>query len=115
MCCPHGGGIVKNCENCGGEVTGNMNYCPSCGASLKETTKEVYSVSSDDLVRKIKELIHEGNITRIVVKDEKDKTLLEIPATVGVIGAILAPLMAAVGVIAAMATRCKIIVERREE
>jgi CBS domain-containing protein len=103
------------CKNCGKEVADGMNYCPNCGASTKKTTSEVYSVSSDDLVSKVKELIHEGNITRIIVKNEKDETLLEIPATVGVIGAILAPWMAALGVIAAMATRCKIIVERREK
>jgi CBS domain-containing protein len=92
-----------------------LNYCPYCGASTKKTSREVYTVSSDDLVKKVKELIHEGNITKIIVKNEKDETLLEIPATVGVIGAILLPWMAALGVIAAMVTRCKIIVERREE
>jgi hypothetical protein len=103
------------CKNCGKEIAEGMNYCPNCGASTKGTAREVYSVSSDDLVGKVKELIHEGNITRIIVKNEKDETLLEIPATVGVIGAILVPWMAALGVIAAIATRCKIIVERREE
>jgi uncharacterized membrane protein YvbJ len=103
------------CKTCGKEVAEGMNYCPNCGASTKKTSREVYSVSSDDLVGKVKELIHEGNITKIIVKNEKDETLLEIPVTVGVIGAILVPWMAALGVIAAMATRCKIIVERREE
>lgn len=93
----------------------DMNFCPYCGTPVKEPTTEVYSVSSEDLVKKIKELIHEGNVTKIVVKNEKDETLLEIPAAVGVIGAILAPWMAALGVIAAIATRCKIIVEKREE
>lgn len=106
---------MKYCERCGRELTEDMNYCPSCGASLKKTTREEYSVSSDDLVKRVKELIHEGNVTRIIVKNEKGETLLEIPATVGVIGAILAPWMAALGVIAALATRCKIIVEKREE
>lgn len=104
---------MKYCKNCGKEVAEVMNYCPSCGTSLK-TVREEYSVSSDDLVKKIKELIHEGNVTRIIVKNEKNETLLEIPVTVGVIGAILVPWMAALGVIAAMATRCKIIVEKRE-
>jgi len=82
---------------------------------LKKTEREVYSVSSDDLVKKIKEIIHEGNVTRIIVKNEKGETLLELPAAVGVIGAILAPWMAALGVIAALAAQCKIIVERREK
>ncbi|MCW4020501.1 MAG: DUF4342 domain-containing protein [Candidatus Bathyarchaeota archaeon] len=103
------------CEKCGRELAEGVNYCPHCGAPARETEKEVYSVSSDDLVKKFKELIHEGNVTRIIVKNEQGETLLEIPATVGVIGVILAPWMAALGVIAAMATQCKIIVERREK
>jgi len=105
---------MKYCNRCGRELTEDMDYCPRCGASVKKIVKEEYSVSSDDLVKRIKELIHEGNITRIIVKNEKGETLLEIPATVGVIGTILAPWMAALGVIAALATRCKILVEKRE-
>jgi len=103
------------CEKCGKKVTEDMNYCPSCGNPLKKTVKEEYSVLSEDLVKKIKQLIHEGNVTRIIVKNEKGETLLEIPVTVGVIGVLLAPWMAAIGVIAAMVTRCKIVVERRKE
>ena len=91
-----------------------MNYCPACGVSTKKTTTEVYSVSSEELVRKVKELIHEGNVTKIIVKNEHNETLIEIPVTVGVIGALLVPLMAVLGVIAAMVTRCKIVVEKRE-
>ena len=63
----------------------------------------------------IGKIIREGIFTRIIVKSEKDETLLEIPATVGVVGAILAPWMAALGVIAAIASKCKIIVERRKQ
>jgi len=107
--------MAMHCENCGRKLTEDMNYCPYCGVQLKKTEREVYSVSSDDLVKKIKEIIHEGNVTRIIVKNEKGETLLELPAAVGVIGAILAPWMAALGVIAALAAQCKIIVERREE
>jgi len=80
-----------------------------------KTVMEEFSVSAEDLIKRVKELIHEGNITRIIVKNEEGKTLLEIPATVGVIGAILAPWMAALGVVAALATRCTIVVERRED
>lgn len=76
--------------------------------------KEEFTVSSDDLIEKVKELIREGNITRIIIKDEAGKTLLEMPATVGVIGTIIAPWLAALGVIAALATRCTITVVRRE-
>ena len=75
---------------------------------------EEFSVSSDDLIEKVKQLIHEGNITRIMIKDERGKTLFEMPATVGVVGAILAPWLVALGAIAALATRCTIVVERAE-
>jgi hypothetical protein len=66
------------------------------------------------LVDKVRELLHEGNVTRLIVKDEAEKTLLEIPVTVGVVGVVVAPWLAALGVIAALVTNCKIVVERRE-
>ncbi|KYK38662.1 MAG: hypothetical protein AYK18_06500 [Theionarchaea archaeon DG-70] len=71
-------------------------------------------MESDQLIEKIKELIHEGNVRRIIVKDEEDRLLLEIPVTIGVIGALIAPWLAALGAIAAIATKCTIIVEKRE-
>jgi len=77
-------------------------------------TREEFTVSSDDLIEKVKQLLHEGNVTRIIVKDEKGKVMLEIPATVGIIGVLLAPWLAALGTIAALATNCRIVVERRE-
>jgi CBS domain-containing protein len=89
-------------------------FCSACGAAVTKVTKEEFTVSSDDLIEKVKQLLHEGNVNRITVKDEKGKTLLEIPATVGIIGAVLAPWLAALGVIAALATNCRIVVERRE-
>lgn len=92
-----------------------MNFCPRCGEPLQKMTQEEYSVSSDDLVAKVRQLLHEGNVRRIVVRDEKGKTLLEIPLTLGVVGFILAPWMAALGVVAAMVSKAKIVVERKEE
>lgn len=92
----------------------NSKFCHVCGAPFVKMVKEEFSVSSDNLIEKVKELLHEGNVTRIIVKDEKGKTLLEIPATVGVIGVVLVPWLAALGAIAALATNCKIVVERRE-
>jgi len=89
-------------------------FCSNCGAPAGKVVKEEISVSSEDLVGKIKELLHESDVTRIIVKDEKGKVLLEIPAWAGVVGAILAPWLAALGVIAALATRCTITVVRRE-
>jgi len=105
---------LKHCQKCGKELPDDAAFCSACGSSVAKVSREEYSVSSEDLVKTIKNIIHEGNVTRIIVKNEKDETLLEIPATVGVIGAILAPWMAALGVIAAIATKCRIIVERRE-
>jgi len=89
-------------------------FCSVCGAKVTKIITEEFTVSADDLIEKVKQLLHEGNVTRIIVKDEKGKVLLEIPATVGVIGVVLAPWLAALGVIAALATNCKIVVERRE-
>jgi len=71
-------------------------------------------VDSDELVKKVKEILYEGNVTKVIVENEQGKTLLEIPATVGVVGALFAPWLAALGAIAALATNCKIRIERRE-
>ena len=101
------------CPKCGKEASETATYCVSCGAYLGKIITEEFSVSAEDIIKKVKELIHEGNITRIIVKDEKGKVLLEMPATVGIVGTILAPWMAALGVIASLATRCTIVVERR--
>lgn len=107
---------MDRCPRCGEKVDPNiMNFCSKCGASLQKMAQEEFSVSSDDLVGKVKQLLHEGNVRRIVVKDEKGKTLLEIPLTLGVVGFILAPWMAALGVVAAMVTKAKIVVERKEK
>jgi acyl-CoA reductase-like NAD-dependent aldehyde dehydrogenase len=84
-----------------------------CGAAVK-TRVEEFSISADDLIEKVKQLLHEGNVTRIIIKDERGKTLFEMPATVGVVGAILVPWLAALGAIAALATRCTLVVERAE-
>jgi len=89
-------------------------FCSACGAPVARTVREEFSISSDNLIERVKELLHEGNVTRIIVKDEKGKVLLEIPATVGVIGVVLVPWLAALGAIAALATNCRIVVERRE-
>jgi Flp pilus assembly pilin Flp len=80
----------------------------------KKTTEE-FTVNGEELLAKVKSLINEGNIRRIIIKDEKGKTLVELPLTVGLIGAVLAPMLAAVGAIAALVTKCTIVVERRSE
>ena len=104
---------MVSCTKCGTQLSDDANFCFKCGTSVKEVRTEEFEVSSDDLVKTVKKLLHEGNIRRIVIKDEQGKMLLEIPVTVGVIGAVLAPWLAALGVIGAMATNCTIIVEKR--
>ncbi len=102
------------CWKCGARLNDEDRFCPVCGAARAKVSREEFTVSSDDLIEKVKQLLHEGNVTRIIVKDEKGKTLLEIPATVGVIGVLLVPWLAALGAIAALAAKCEIVVERRE-
>jgi hypothetical protein len=67
------------------------------------------------VTKKIKDLVHEGNVSRIIVKDESGKPLLEIPVTAGVVGVLLAPWLAAAGVIAALMTKCTIVVVRKNK
>jgi len=80
-----------------------------------EARTEDIDVKGDDLVAKLKELVREGNVRRIIVKNEEGETLVEIPVTIGVVGALLAPVWAAVGAIAALVTDCTVTIERREE
>ena len=75
---------------------------------------EEIKVAGLDLVEKFKQLIHEGNIHRIIIKSAEGHTLIEVPITVAAVGAIAAPVVAAVGAIAAMVTHCTVVVERRE-
>lgn len=82
---------------------------------MTNKTTEEFVVSGEELLAKVKALINEGNIRRIIIKDDRGKILVELPLTIGVIGAVLAPVLAAVGAIAALVTKCTIIVERREE
>ncbi|PKP45468.1 MAG: hypothetical protein CVT94_17935 [Bacteroidetes bacterium HGW-Bacteroidetes-11] len=74
-----------------------------------------FKVKGEELLAKIKELIHQGNITRIIIKDEDGKVYLEIPVTVGVIGALLLPVLAAVGALAALAANFTIEVIRKAD
>ena len=102
------------CKKCGVELADDANYCSSCGVSVKDVKTEEFVVKSDDLVKTVKKLLHEGNVRRIIIKDEKGNMLLDIPVTIGVVGAIIAPWLAALGVIGAIATNCTIVVERRK-
>ena len=80
---------------------------------LENIVEEIH-VLGRDLVDKVRELIHEGNVQRIVVKDEHGNTFVEIPVTVAAVGAVLAPLLAAIGAISAMVAKFTIVVVRSE-
>ncbi len=75
---------------------------------------EEFHVTGDELLAKARELVHEGNIRRLIIRNEVGHTLIEIPLTFGLVGAALLSVWAAVGAIAALATDCSIVVERRD-
>jgi hypothetical protein len=106
--------ILVRCDRCAADLPADAQYCFRCGSSVGKVYTEEFSVSSDDLIGKVKDILHQGNVNRITVRDQQGKLLLEVPAAAGLIGAILAPWLAALGAIAALATECKISVERRE-
>ena len=76
---------------------------------------EEFKVNGEDLLKKVKAVISEGNVRSITVKSKEGKTIVELPLTLGVVGAVLAPPLAAVGAIAALVTECTIVVEREEK
>ncbi|MFA6552572.1 MAG: DUF4342 domain-containing protein [Candidatus Paceibacterota bacterium] len=80
----------------------------------ENTKKEEFRVNGEEVVSKIKEFIKAGNIRRISLKNEKNETIMEIPLTFAVVGAALAPVLAAAGAMAALLTKCTIVVERKE-
>ena len=76
--------------------------------------KETFTVSGENIVEKVKETIREGNARKIIVKNEKDETIAEFPLTAGAVGVLVAPALAALGAIAALVTRCTLVVEKKE-
>lgn len=82
--------------------------------SAEKIHTEEFRVDGEELLSRIKKLLHEGNIRRIIIKDKDGKTLLEIPVTLGVVGALIAPQLAAVGAIAALLTEATVVVEKTE-
>lgn len=77
--------------------------------------KETFSINGENLLKKIKELIAEGNVTKISIADKAGKEILSFPVTLGIIGVVFAPIFAAVGALAALLTECKITVERKNK
>lgn len=78
----------------------------------KSQKTETFEIKGDQLLAKVRQLISEGNVRRIIILDKKGKSIIELPLTIGVVGAVLAPPLAAIGAIAALITECTIKVER---
>jgi hypothetical protein len=97
---PHGGTYMTTTDS------------PSPEQSRKSWQEEL-SATGDELMDRVKSLVNEGNVRRIIIKQD-DRTLVELPLTIGVVGVLLAPQLAAIGAIAALVTRCTIAVERED-
>ena len=78
------------------------------------TTKESFNINGENLLKKVKQLIAEGNVTKIIIEDKAGKQVATFPLTVGVVGALFMPMLAAVGAIAALIGECTITVERED-
>ncbi len=81
--------------------------------SSKKFKQEQFKVYGHEVLKKVTELIKEGNVRRIIIKNEKGKVMLEIPVTFVVVGTVFAPILAAVGALAALISKCTIVVERK--
>lgn len=81
----------------------------------KTTRTEELKITGEELLSTVRELVRQGNIRRITIKNREGKTLVEIPLTLGVVGTLLLPTLAALGAVAALVTECSIVVERVEE
>jgi hypothetical protein len=91
-----------------------VHRCPQEEAMPEEVRRERHQVTGEKLLQTVKRLVHEGNIRRVIIKDEKDRSIVEIPLTIGVVGAALLPAWVAIGAIAALAADLTIEVERVE-
>ena len=80
---------------------------------MKKSTQQKFKVSGEHLLKKVKQLIKAGNARLIIIKNEKGVTLVELPVTIGAIGVLLAPALAAIGAIAALVTKCTVVVVKR--
>lgn len=78
-----------------------------------DTNQEEFKVSGEELVRKVKEIIAAGNARRIIIRNEAGESVIEIPLTLGAVGALIAPALAAVGAIAVLLTKCTIVVVKK--
>jgi hypothetical protein len=84
------------------------------GPTTDEPRRESHRVSGDKLLSKVRQIVHEGNVRRVIIKNDDGRTLIEVPLSVGVVGAVFAPVWAAIGAVAALVANCSIEVERSE-
>jgi hypothetical protein len=82
--------------------------------TTKTSSREEFKVQGEDVLKKVKELIREGNIRRIIIKNDHGETLVELPLTVALVGTALVPVLAAVGALTALLTNCTLVVERKQ-
>lgn len=87
---------------------------PQKKQTKKEEKYEEFKIQGKELVEKVKEIIKEGNVRRIIIKNKKGKSLMEIPVTIAVVGTVFAPVFAALGAMAALISECSIVVEKRK-
>lgn len=80
---------------------------------MPEFNREEFEVKGKELVEKVKQVVHEGNVRRVIIKNEKKETIVEFPLTIGVVGAVVAPMLAAVAAIAALVGKCTVEVEKK--
>jgi RNA polymerase subunit RPABC4/transcription elongation factor Spt4 len=104
--------LMIQCKHCQKEIPDDSKFCAYCGERVTPTLWEEIQVNADELVSKIMNLIEEGNVKRIIVNDSEGNKLIEIPVTIGIIGALLAPYLAALGAIAALVSKSTIVIER---
>ena len=81
---------------------------------MAKTTWETFTTTSEQLLKKIKDIVEEGNVRKITIHDKTGKEIMSFPLTIGVVGAVLAPVFAAVGALAALIGECSISVEREK-
>lgn len=86
---------------------------PPLDETSQDHTQEEHKVAGDEILQAVRKLIAEGNVRRIIIKDDQGNSLMEIPVTIAVVSAVLAPVLAAVGALAALLTKCTIVVIRK--
>jgi hypothetical protein len=82
---------------------------------MTTTTRESFTVKGENLLNKVKELVKEGNVRKVIIHDQAGKEVMSFPLTVGVVGTVFAPVLAALGALAALIGDCRITVEKEAE